>query len=171
MKIDLGSMPPQGHEEGIDARSLWATSAAAEVLEGDLKHLAGELRIRLRGDTALVTGSVAAGVERDCDRCGARLMLRIEGPVELEYRPEFSEDEPARELSAADMDLGFYEDGSLDLSEAVRDHLAVLLPLQVFCDQPETEPLGEGCSQETNGIPEPVRVDPRFAVLQNLKLE
>ena len=171
MKIDLGSMPPQGHDEAINARSLWASAAAAEVLEGDLKDLSGEVRIRLRGDTAQVTGSLAAGVERDCDRCGARLILRIEGPVELEYRPEFSEDEPARELSASDMDLGFYEDGSLDLSEAIRDHLAVLLPLQVFCDQPETEPLGEGCSQETNETPEPVRVDSRFAVLQNLKLE
>ena len=171
MNIDLASMPPQGHEEGIDERSLWAASAAAEVLEGDLRVLAGELRIRLRGDTAQVTGSLAAGVERDCDRCGATLLLRIEGAVELEYRPEFSEDEPARELSAADMDLGFYQGGSLDLSEVVRDHLATLLPLQVFCDQPETEPLGEGCSQETNGIPEPVRVDSRFAVLQNLKLD
>ncbi len=171
MKIDLGSMPPQGHEEGIDARSLWAASAAAEVLEGDVKILAGELRIRLRGDTAQITGSLSAGVERDCDRCGARLMLRIDGPVELEYRPEFSEDEPTRELSASDMDLGFYADGSLDLSEAVRDHLAELLPFQVFCDQPETEPLGEGCSQEAQGVSESFRVDPRFAVLQNLKLE
>ena len=171
MQIELANMPPQGHDEGIDLRSSWAATAAGEVLEGDLQLLKGDFRVQLRGDTAQVTGTLAATVERDCDRCGARLLLRIVGPVNLEYRPEFSEDEPVRELSAADMSLGFYQDGSLDLSEAVRDHLAVLLPLQVFCDQPGAESLGEGCSQETVEIPEPVRVDPRFAVLQNLKLD
>lgn len=171
MRIELANIPPQGRREKFGMRSRWAVDAAGRAVDGDVQALDGELVVVVRGDSALVRGRMEAFVERTCDRCGAQLRLAIEGPVELEYRPEFSEDEGIRELSASDMALGFYDNGCLDLSHAVCDHLALLLPLQVFCDQSNTESLGVGCTQELLSVPDAVDVDPRFAALQSLKIE
>jgi len=171
MKVELANIPPQGHREKLGMRSCWAVDAAERAMDGALKALDGEITVLVRGDSAQVRGRIEAFVERDCDRCGAPLRLAIEGRVELEYRPEFSEDEGTRELSASDMALGFYENGCLDLSDAVCDQLALLLPLQIFCDQPNAESLGVGCTQEILKVPDAVGPDLRFAALQSLKFE
>jgi uncharacterized metal-binding protein YceD (DUF177 family) len=171
MRIQLADMSPQGHQELFSLSSRWAVDAAARALCGEVQALDGNLSVVMRADAALVCGWIEATAERTCDRCGAPLHLAIEGRVELEYRREFSEDEGSRELSASDMALGFYESGCLDLSDAVCDHLALLLPVQVFCDQPNAEAVGVGCTQELLSVPDAVDLDSRFAVLQSLKLE
>ena len=171
MRIELANVPPQGHLEEVGERSRWAFDAAGRALGGNVKDIGGELSVVVRGESALVRGELRTFVERDCDRCGAPVHLTIEGRVELEYRPEFLEDEGVRELSSSDMALGFYQNGCLDLSDAVCDHIALLLPLQIFCDQPNVESLGVGCTQEALKSPDAVDVDPRFAALQSLKLD
>ncbi len=171
MRIELANLPPQGHVEEIGMRSQWALQAAKRAVGATVKDIAGELSVVARGESALVRGQLRTFVERDCDRCGAPVHLTIEGRVELEYRPEFLENEGVRELSSSDMALGFYQNGCLDLSDAVCDHIALLLPFQTFCDQPNVEPLGVGCTQEAMKTPDAAGVDPRCAALQSLKLD
>ncbi len=171
MRIELANVPPQGHLEEIGERSGWAKDAAERALGVAVEDIAGELCVLVRGDSALVRGELRTFMGRECDRCGAPVHLTIEGRVELEYRPEFLEDEGVRELSSSDMALGFYRNGCLDLSDAVCDYIALVLPLQIFCDQPNVESLGVGCTQKAMKTPDAVDVDPRFAALQSLKLD
>ncbi len=171
MRLSLDSIPPQGGRFALDNRARWAMSAAVESLEGPVISIQGDLLVRLLGDVAEVEGALSVVVERECDRCGAQLHLRIEGPVDLVYRPVSDDVEIGRELSSGDMDLGFYRDSSLDLSEVVRDHLVLLLPLQVLCTDPQVETIDEGCTEnflEKLSTPVP---DSRFAILDSLKLE
>ena len=171
MRLSLESIPPRGDRLVLDDQARWAVEAAKEALEGPVVSIAGDLLVLMRGDVAEVEGELSVAVERECDRCGAQLHLRIEGPVDLVYRPVSDDVEIGRELSSGDMDLGFYRDSSLDLSEVVRDHLVLLLPLQVLCTDPLVETIDEGCTENfLEKISTPVP-DSRFAILDSLKLE
>ena len=87
----------------------------------------------MRHETLFVQGELRLNCRRKCDRCGGFLILEIEGPVDLAYRPEIQSSEAVRELSNAEMDVGFYTGGSFDLADAVCEHLALKLPFQVHC--------------------------------------
>jgi uncharacterized metal-binding protein YceD (DUF177 family) len=99
------------------------------------------------------------------------LILEIEGPVDLAYRPEFQSSEAVRELSNAEMDVGFYTDGTFEVADAVREHLALQTPFQLNCELPEAALDQEDCQANLLEEEKHDEVDPRFAILKELKFD
>ncbi len=171
MKLTLDQIPEDGFQREIGLEDRWARAAAEVALEGAAVALSGALEVRRFKRDLAVSGTLRASAQRTCDRCGEAVVLTVEGPLELTYVPDLSEAEGARELAGGELELGFYEEGALDLALVIQEHLALQLPQQVTCDLPGVTP-PEGVPPCTPDLLKPPErgPDPRWAALAALKL-
>ena len=113
-EIDLGDLRQVGplHAEG-----------QAELLSNTL----GEIRIR---------GKVRAEIETDCDRCLELVHRPINSDFDLFYRPT-PDNTAHRELAidAGEAEIGFYEDGGMELADVIREYVLLSLPMQQVCSE------------------------------------
>ena len=170
MKVTVEQIHDRGLTIAFETQTPWARSAASTALEGTVVEVSGELKVRRYQNDLAVTGEASVSVERTCDRCGGDVTLTVDGPLELTYVPNLrGEISPggSRELVASELDLGLYEEGSLDLGLVLQEHLALQLPWRVTCDLPNVTPSGEACN--SNLLKPPERgPDPRWAALAAL---
>jgi uncharacterized protein len=87
------------------------------------------------GDGLLVlSGTVATSFEGDCGRCLRPVHGTLSVPVVETYRSRYHADVGRREEKEEDDGTGYRFDGwSIDVSEALRDDLALSLPARVLC--------------------------------------
>lgn len=172
MKLLIERISDDGETLRFDDVGPWALAAAAEALEGEVKRLDGVLQISREGDVVRASGELFAEVTRDCDRCAKTGTWRLGGPLDLRYAPLPSMQQTEVDLEEADLDLGFYTEGAINLDAVLAEHFALALPLRLTCDTPglvQTE--GEPCSPSSYGAASREKpVDPRFAVLKGLKI-
>jgi uncharacterized metal-binding protein YceD (DUF177 family) len=173
MRLHLEEIPDEGWVVDFDLTDAWARSAALEALDAAPIELGGTLAVRRFADDLVVSGTIRLVVPQGCHRCGEDVCLTVEGQVALSFTPTRSpESTPAaRQLAPGDMDVGFYDGERLDLAHVVSEQLILLLPSKLACDQPGVEPI-DGCGESRLKPQEnPPQVDPRFAVLADLKIE
>jgi len=92
-------------------------------------RLAADLVLRRQGAEVAMTGTVAAAVTQACVATGAPLEARIDAPFELMFRqqPDPAESGEEVELGAAELDVIFYDGGSIDVGDAVAETLMLNL--------------------------------------------
>jgi uncharacterized metal-binding protein YceD (DUF177 family) len=169
MKLNLERVEEEAKEQEL---GKWAEGAAAASLEGTVQGLEGELFVRRTEDSIFIEGEVNAVVQRSCDRCGADVVCRIGGELDLTYVPAKRGGNANREVHGGDMDVGFYTEGSLDLGDVLREHFALSLPDRLACDLAEVS-LAPGAKCQADMIATESKekpVDPRFSALKGLKL-
>src|SRR5947207_502621 len=107
VRFDVTFQPGQidfSEDELEQASPLQATGTA-----GLLANSEGELRIQ---------GKISVEMQADCDRCLVRARFPVNASFDLFYVPASeipAEDEV--EIHEGDAELGFYEDGGLELEE------------------------------------------------------
>ncbi|GEM_PF-1448199 len=173
MRLSLDDIPNDGKDVELDLAQDWVRAAGETALEGRLIEARGGLHIDVRdGGDVMVTGSVAARCARACDRCGRDVEFAVDGPLELIYVPALQDGDEAQELASSELDHGIYEDGVVDLAIVVQEHLALQLSARLTCDDEGVIALEEGdCISPAAAALPAETVDPRFAILQSLKLD
>ena len=118
--------PPGEIEFDVNIRQLGPLNAAgfAELLSNTL----GEIRIR---------GHVKAELELPCDRCLEPVRYPIDQDFDLFYRPAPKAGNTPHEVAIdeGEAEIGFYEGLGLELSEVVREHILLSLPMQQVCEE------------------------------------
>jgi uncharacterized protein len=112
-------------------------------------------------------------MEMQCDRCLEPTRYPIEGPFDLFYRPAPEGDDVPHEkaIDAGESEIGFYEDGGIELSEALREHILLSLPMHQIC-QEDCAGICPQCGQNRNtGSCDCVQVpaDDRWAALRDIR--
>jgi uncharacterized protein len=119
-----------------------------------------------------VSGKISAGVLVDCTRCLTEIEQILEFTFEASFvNPEHFSGAKEMELSDADLDVSVVEDGTIDLTELVREQILLNLPEQVFCRE-DCKGLCEKCGANRNLIDcncKEKETDPRWAALKDLK--
>ena len=171
MKVKLEDIPAEGLEVSFEETSFTPQELGAQV-----SALAGAVEARLRLTPAQglvrVRGEFAARLELVCSRCLEPFSQTVTGEMELVFLPEPEDSAEEVELDGDDMEVSFFRDNELDLSGALRDELALALPMAPLCAENCTglcpqcgKPLKEGaCECKTGGS------DPRWAKLAQLKI-
>jgi uncharacterized protein len=109
----------------------------AELLNNTL----GEIRVR---------GRVNVELELRCDRCLEPLQYPINEPFDLFYRPAQDAQLPHdAAIDEGESQIGFYEGGGIELSEILREHVLLLLPMHAVC-QEECAGICPKCGQNLN---------------------
>jgi uncharacterized metal-binding protein YceD (DUF177 family) len=174
VRIRVDKIPAAGARRTFGADDAWALEAAALALEGRPTSLEGEITVAVPDKRRAVDVRVVArtGVDRPCDRCGESVRKGVVTEETLRYLPAGSTDhgpsaDEEIELAEDDLDLGWYEDGSLVLADVLTEALALAVPSRTVCEDEA------GCDARTAALLEAAKPalvgHPAFAALQNLK--
>ena len=159
IRFDTGFSP--GQIEFLDAA---LKQSAPFQVSGTAELVTGGEEVRVRGH---LTGTVAS----DCDRCLEPLQVPMDGDFDLYYRPAESEfDDGEVELSPAEAEVGFYENGGVELADVVREQILLWLPMQRLCRQ-DCKGICPTCGQNRNTTEcscRVERIDERWRALSNL---
>lgn len=111
-------------DAGVEQASPLRAVGTAELLA----NTEGEVRI---------TGSFAVEMESECDRCLGRARFRLEPNLDLFYRPVVLDRsrEGEVEIDEGEAEIGFYENGGMELEDILREQVLLLLPMQRTCKE------------------------------------
>ncbi len=131
-----------------------------------------DAHVRKVEDEISIEGRISAHIEMTCARCLKRHNECIGGTFEIICRPqpEEQQDRDEIELDETDLSVSYYEGGTLDLSEVLREQLLLLLPVKPLC-KPDCAGLCPSCGKDINEGPcdcPKDTIDPRLAVLGKL---
>ena len=126
------------------------------------------------GQEVFLKGTVSTEMELICSRCLEPLDYSLRTQVTSRYVPglEAEQREPDVELRASDIEVEYYTDGQVDLSQAVYDQMMLSLPLVRLCRE-DCKGICSQCGVNRNKVDcqcfEQDSTDPRLAVLRTLK--
>ncbi|MDH5763265.1 MAG: DUF177 domain-containing protein [Nitrospinota bacterium] len=128
------------------------------------------------GREFFLKGSVSSEIELTCSRCLEPLIYPIRAKLESHYIPgpdgKAGELDTDLELHASDIEVEYYTDDRIDLTQAVYDQMILSLPLVRLC-QEECKGICSHCGGNRNQkdcqCSEEGEIDPRMAVLRSLK--
>jgi uncharacterized protein len=107
--------------EDIVQASPLAAKGTAELLA----HSDGQMRIQ---------GKIKVEMAAQCDRCLGGARFALDSGFDLFYRPSSQlpdEDEVA--IDEGEAQIGFYEDGGMELEDILREQILLALPMQRVC--------------------------------------
>jgi len=165
MKIHVPDIPDEGLLRETDLPVIMHDHARP-----DTAHVF--IRIFRFGKRVLVEGSVKISVTVTCSRCLKDAAL----PLDLTFREEYLPAEESgkgteQELSDRDLDLGYYTDDELDITELVKEQVLLAVPMKPLC-RDDCRGLCTHCGKDLNRGPCGCRkeeIDPRLAPLAKFK--
>jgi uncharacterized protein len=109
--------------EDIEQGSPLHATGTAEILA----HSEGEVRIQ---------GRYTVEMSAECDRCLGRAKFPLDASFDLFYRPmaEIAVDEEV-EIDENEAEIGFYEDGGMELGDILLEQVVLALPMQRVCSE------------------------------------
>jgi uncharacterized protein len=109
--------------ENLEQVSPLHAVGSAEVL----KNSGGEIRIQ---------GRYTLELKAICDRCLVETRFPLDAGFDLFYQPAsvIARDEEI-EIDAGEAEIGFYEDGGLELEDVLREQVLLALPMQRVCSE------------------------------------
>jgi uncharacterized protein len=122
-------------------------------------------------DRFRIEGTVRTVLELTCSRCLEPYRLPVDAAMDLRYFPaeERSSDDD-KEIADEDVDISYYRDDQIDLSELLREQFYLALPMKPLCRE-ECGGLCPQCGVNRNtGTCDcgPGWEDPRLAPLKGL---
>ncbi|RKX54229.1 MAG: DUF177 domain-containing protein [Thermotoga sp.] len=140
-----------------------------------LKPVEVEFDIWVDGDTIILDGKVRTVIEHPCVRCLEPVNLEINGKMEAVYLPKSEMKKlPKEEELEEIVNIIYYSEGEIDLSERILEAIVVSVPQKVLCSE-DCKGLCPICGANLNENPnheckvEEKEVDPRFEALLELK--
>ena len=161
-----------------DAQTSFNLSIAPDQidLEGETVKLKNAVKVegKLKRGIAQtdVQGRISAEIESECNRCLQSAEMSLEFPFDAVFvTAENYTQEKEAQLGADDLEVSVFEGDKIDLTELVREQILLNLPTQIFCRE-DCKGLCQKCGANLNLIDcncEEKEIDPRWAVLKNLK--
>ncbi len=146
--------------EDLEQGSALRAAGTAELLA----HSDGEVRIQ---------GRYSVEMTSECDRCLGRAKFPLEASFDLYYRPmsDIAREEEV-EIDEGEAEIGFYEDGGMELEDILREQVLLALPMQRICSD-VCKGICPVCGKNRNETSCDCRVDAaddRWGALRNLEL-
>lgn len=181
MQISVDRIPDGGLI--IDTQKSFETFSSLKKLSQEeacrfLSPVHLHLRARRVRRFVEVTGTIHTEIRLSCSRCLQKYQAPLTAQIEVTYTNEPSEEAEALksdglELTADKIGLYYFQGNEIDLRDAVQEQVILSLPISALCRE-ACKGLCPKCGADLNEGPcgcgaRPV--DPRFAVLKNLKLD
>lgn len=142
MRLDVSHIDDVGVRVPVSSADAWAIAAANDALEGTQTEIEGHLHLRHEHGHLFVTGTIQASSSRACERCAEVTPIRVQTDVDLSYVPSNREANEVveNELKSDELNVGWYYDGWINVSDTLREVIALALPPRVVCeDEPSCD--------------------------------
>jgi len=169
MRVFVSNIP----EEGIKLNTREPLLIEGVTLAGPVTV---SLNVQKVGSRVIVSGGFSCSVEKlQCGYCLEFFTAAIESDFYVECQPVTAIDmeEGEHELCASDLDVAFYENDEIDLTELVREQVLLGIPMNPVCSR-SCKGLCPVCGvnrNKQNCDCSTAAVDSRFKVLMKLKGE
>lgn len=165
MRLIVSDIPEEGLEKELELPVLLNDSMKPDVAHALLKIF----RIKKK---VLIDGTIDMSVSLMCSRCLNDFTLPVHVVFNEEYNPfeEAGEDEE-QELTGKELDLSFYSNDEIDLSELIKEQVILSVPMKPLCSE-DCSGICSICGKDLNKGKcqcKTEAVDPRLAPLQKLK--
>ena len=144
-----------------------------EIQQAGPLHVQGtaELLANTGGEIRII-GRFDVQVEADCDRCLGRARFPLDTSFDLFYRPaSFIAQEEEIGLDEGEAQVGFYQDGGMELEDILREQILLVMPMQRICRE-DCLGICPKCGKNRNESPCDCKEEPagdRWGALQGLK--
>ena len=165
MRLNVSDITAEGVQHELRVPVAVSESAGADTADVFI-------RLSRFGRRVLVEGTVKISVSLRCSRCLRDFSYPIDTSFREEYNP--AEDigtESEQELTAGEMDIGFYTDDEIDIPDIVKEQVLLSLPMKPLCI-PECMGICAGCGRDLNEEPCECgtgETDPRLAPLKRIR--
>jgi uncharacterized protein len=116
-------------------------------------------------------GSYSGEFEIACARCLEPVRRKLQGQFDLLFRPLGADrGAPERSISAAETEIGYYQESGLVLEDVLREQVLLSLPARTLCRE-ECKGLCPRCGRNLNSelcACDPASADPRWSALSDL---
>ncbi|HDK17641.1 MAG TPA: DUF177 domain-containing protein, partial [Nitrospirae bacterium] len=164
MRLNVSDIPGGGLQTELDL-PVEIDSAASDV---------AHVRINAFrfGKKLLIEGSLKMSLSLKCSRC----LKEYSFPLNLAFRDEYNpveefENEDEQELTAGELDTGFYSNDEIDIPELIKEQVLLNTPMKPLCIS-GCRGICPGCGKHLNEGPcecKAKEIDPRLAPLNKLK--
>lgn len=148
-------------DEDLIQNSPLQAAGVAELVE----RAGGEVRIQ---------GRYRVELGAQCDRCLGRARFPLDAGFDLFYRPASNiAREEEVEIDEGEAEIGFYENGGLELEEILREQVMLALPMQRVCSQ-DCKGICPVCGRNRNETACDCKMEStndRWGALRNLELK
>ena len=178
MKVNIGDIDADGISldmaediEGLNVSSPADGSGTDVFLTSPVD---AHLVIKKSDSDIFVTGNLDADAKMRCARCLAEFKSHIHSDINLVLLKAVKEEEKEKELHEENLDVSYYAGEELDITEILREHILLELPIQPLC-KPLCRGLCPKCGADLNkekcSCPEEVHTDSRLMKLKEFKAE
>jgi uncharacterized metal-binding protein YceD (DUF177 family) len=125
----IDTIGPAPRAVAVEAEAGERAALAARFGLAAIHRLSAEASLGRREEIVTAEGIVRAAVTQSCVATGEPVEAVVEAPFRIEFRPPPGDgpDEEEVELGEAELDVTFYNGGSVDLGEAVAETLSLAL--------------------------------------------
>jgi uncharacterized protein len=169
VEIKVSEIPPEGQQI-----ELVEDPAGIGPLDSDMelkKPVKAFFSLKKTGATVYMTGEMETAIGLLCARCGKSYETEVKTSFEIDLNPADSIGaEEERELHSADLEVEFYKDDKIDLTDFLREQILLQAPMKPLCSE-DCKGLCQYCGQDKNvadcGCEAPAG-HPGFAALKDM---
>jgi uncharacterized protein len=159
-------------DETFEAGQLEFTSENLEQT-GPLHAVGSAELLKNTGGEVRVQGRYTITLAAPCDRCLTNTQVPLDAGFDLFYRPasELAENEEV-EIDEGEAEMGFYENGGMELEDILREQVLLALPMHRFCRE-DCKGICPVCGKNRNETPCECHVEPaddRWGALRKLEI-
>ncbi|MBI5665276.1 MAG: DUF177 domain-containing protein [Nitrospirae bacterium] len=165
MRLKITDIPDEGLTDEFDL--------PVEVRDGgvsDTAHVV--INVKRFGKKVLAEGKVNITVSLNCSRCLKPVPYPIETKFSEEYNPAMDLDkEEEQELTEGELDLSYYSNDELNISELIREQVLLSVPMKPLCSA-DCHGICLKCGKDLNEgacLCKTEEIDPRLAPLGKFK--
>jgi uncharacterized protein len=135
VKIIINNIPDEGLKISLHKDGDWFRGLLPEKEKGDFSIQKIEVfcqaeRIR---ETVFIDGSLETTVASNCCRCLEVTHLPVTTTFRYTFVPEKKGSKQEDELSAEDLEYGYYQDDVIDLDNLIFEQVMLQIPIKVLC--------------------------------------
>lgn len=172
MKILVNEIPEQESEIKLKAPIEDFNFCGEEVTLKD--PVTVKMKVDRVGKKIIIQGVIQTLLQLECSRCLEDFFCHVDEPFTVTFFPaEDRPKEPDLELESEDLDVSFYEEQEIDLSELVREQILLAVPMNPVCKL-NCRGLCSECGQNLNEgrcSCSGSKVDTRWSKLKDFKQE
>ena len=175
LKINPAILPEEGLRLKFSEDADWFKKcfSADELPDFSLIRVDVDCLITRSGETVYVRGILEAQISQECSRCLEAAAMTVGGDFVYTLVPEKAEFEEEIELTAEELETGYYRGDFIDLAPLVCEQIVLQVPIKVLCC-PDCKGLCPHCGTNLNRRSCSCRsdvIDDRLAVLKNFKVK
>jgi len=174
VKIIINNIPDEGLNISLHKDGDWFRDLLPEKEKKDfsIQRIEVFCQVKRIRETVFIDGSLETTVTSNCCRCLEVTHLPVKIKFRYTFVPEKNRSKQEDELSAEDLEYGYYQDDVIDLDALIFEQIMLQIPIKVLCTD-ACKGLCPHCGMNLNTVSCSCHaefIDERLAVLKKIRV-